>query len=49
VDVFCAGKVMSDQGMRPCPLCEGYKIVPEEVAHRFLEVVVKGQPRRAAG
>jgi Zn finger protein HypA/HybF involved in hydrogenase expression len=36
-----AGKVISDEGAVSCPLCEGYKTVPVEVAHRFLEVAAK--------
>jgi len=40
-----AGSVASGTGPRPCPLCEGYKTVPEEVAQRFLEVAA----RRLAG
>ncbi len=35
---------MSDHGVLPCPLGESYKTVLEEVAHRFLEVVVRGIP-----
>jgi hypothetical protein len=44
-----AGKLISDQGTVPCPLCEGYKTVPVEVAHRFLEVAAKRIPGGEAG
>lgn len=33
------GHVMSPEGQKTCPLCEGYLTVPQEVHDRFLEVV----------
>jgi hypothetical protein len=41
--------VVSDEGVRECPLCEGYRTVPVEVAHRFVEVAVKRLPGEEAG
>ncbi len=44
-----AGTVAPDAGPHPCPLCEGYKTVPEEIAVRFLEVAAKRLPGGGAG
>ena len=40
---------MSDERVRLCPLCEDYKNVPEEVAHRFLEVLSRRLPGGETG
>lgn len=47
----CLGiiKVKTSEGVRPCPLCEDYKTVPEEVAHRFLEVLARRLPGGVTG
>ena len=44
-----AGKVSSGQEVRPCPTCEDYTTVPEEVARRFLEVVSRRLPGGKTG
>ena len=43
------GSVASPEGPKVCPLCEGYKTVPVEVAQRFLEVAAKRLPGGKSG
>jgi DnaJ-class molecular chaperone len=43
------GQVISTEGVVQCPICEGDKTVPEEVAHRFLELGIKRLPGREIG
>ncbi len=39
-----AGTVASDADTRHCPLCEGFKTMPEEIAERFLGVATRRLP-----
>ena len=43
------GQVISAEGVVTCPICEGYKTVPKEIAQRFLEVWSKRLPGGETG
>lgn len=43
------GEVHDHKGQRKCPICEGYRTVPEEIAQRILEVAARELPGGEAG